>query len=151
MILLASVSNRLQPVRLLRLISTALLKLLKFTSSMVLNSRINAATVAEQCDGGCSLKVLEGLLSAYWCTFQQLLWQHVQMSSETSLSEVLCMHHMVHLGPYTKKRTARAHAVWRSRSATSRLLADFKLSQLINRQIVGVPCKHIVEKGSAAD
>ena len=40
MILLASVSNRLQPVGLLRLISTALLKLLKFTSSPVLNSSV---------------------------------------------------------------------------------------------------------------
>lgn len=40
MVLLASVSNRLQPVGLLQLISTALLKLLRSTSSPVLNSSV---------------------------------------------------------------------------------------------------------------
>lgn len=140
MVLLASVSNRLQPVGLLQLISTALLKLLRSTSSPVLNSSVY---------GSMQQPLLSNVMVVAAWRYYKACWVHIGALFNSCCgsmciwavklhSEVLCVHHMVYLGPYTKKRTARAHAVWRSRSATSRLLADFELSQLINRQVVGI-------------
>jgi hypothetical protein len=45
----------------------------------VLSNVMMIAAAAMQLEG------VQGLLCIKWCTFQQLLWQHVQMSIESSL------------------------------------------------------------------